>query len=117
MENKPIIALIYDFDKTLCTTDMQNYSFIPNLGLKPEEFWAKCTELSDRTNCERILSYMYIRTYNRPINFYILFNKNRRYYSSILYPLAKYAMSDYSFICFYHSILYFYWYLSQMFYT
>ena len=59
MENKPIIALIYDFDKTLCTTDMQNYSFIPNLGLKPEEFWAKCTELSDKTNCERILSYMY----------------------------------------------------------
>lgn len=59
MEEKPIIALIYDFDKTLCTTDMQNYSFIPNLGLTPGEFWGKCGELSDKTNCERILSYMY----------------------------------------------------------
>ena len=24
--DKPIVALIYDFDKTLCTQDMQNYS-------------------------------------------------------------------------------------------
>ena len=29
MEQRPIIALLYDFDKTLCTTDMQNYAFIP----------------------------------------------------------------------------------------
>ncbi len=59
MEEKPIIALIYDFDKTLCTTDMQNYTFIPNLGLTPGEFWGKCGELSNKTGCERILSYMY----------------------------------------------------------
>lgn len=59
MEERPIIALIYDFDKTLCTTDMQNYSFIPNLGLEPAEFWNKCGELSEKTNCEKILSYMY----------------------------------------------------------
>ena len=32
MEHRPIIALLYDFDKTLCTTDMQNYAFIPSLG-------------------------------------------------------------------------------------
>ena len=29
---KPIIALLYDFDKTLCTTDMEDYAFIPALG-------------------------------------------------------------------------------------
>ena len=33
MNQKPIIALLYDFDKTLCTTDMEDYSFIPSLGL------------------------------------------------------------------------------------
>ena len=60
MEERPIIALIYDFDKTLCTTDMQNYSFIPNLGLEPAEFWNKCGELSEKTNCEKILSYMFL---------------------------------------------------------
>ena len=37
--SKPIIAIMYDFDKTLCTTDMQNYAFIPSLGMTPAEFW------------------------------------------------------------------------------
>ena len=36
---KPIIALLYDFDKTLCTQDMQNYAFIPSLGMEPKDFW------------------------------------------------------------------------------
>ena len=29
----PIAAVIYDFDKTLCTKDMQEYAFIPALGM------------------------------------------------------------------------------------
>lgn len=57
---KPIVAIMYDFDKTLSTTDMQNYSFIPNLGLTPEEFWQSTTEFTDKTGVERILSYMYM---------------------------------------------------------
>ena len=35
MSNQPIIALLYDFDKTLCTQDMQNYAFIPSPGTGP----------------------------------------------------------------------------------
>ena len=35
----PIAAFLYDFDKTLCTTDMQDYAFIPSLGMTPAEFW------------------------------------------------------------------------------
>ena len=31
---KPIIGIMYDFDKTLSTTDMQNYDFIPIAGMK-----------------------------------------------------------------------------------
>ena len=57
---KPIVAIMYDFDKTLSTTDMQNYSFIPNLGMTPEEFWGATTEFTNKTGCERILSYMYM---------------------------------------------------------
>lgn len=60
MAKKPIIALIYDFDKTLCTDDMQNYSFIPNLGLTPNEFWGDTAKLSEKYHIERILSYMYM---------------------------------------------------------
>lgn len=55
-----IIAIMYDFDKTLSTTDMQNYSFIPKLGLTPDQFWGLTGEFSAKTGCERILSYMYM---------------------------------------------------------
>ena len=41
--SKPIIALMYDFDRTLALEDMQNFSFIPKLDFTPEEFW-KLTE-------------------------------------------------------------------------
>lgn len=56
---KPIIALIYDFDKTLCDQDMQNYSFIPNLDMTPNEFWGEIGEFSKSENMEGILSYLY----------------------------------------------------------
>ena len=57
---KPIIAIMYDFDKTLSTTDMQNYSFIPNLGMTPDEFWGETGKFSEKEGVERILSYMYM---------------------------------------------------------
>ncbi|MCH5179684.1 MAG: haloacid dehalogenase-like hydrolase [Erysipelotrichales bacterium] len=57
---KPIVAIVYDFDKTLCKEDMQNYSFIPALGMTPSEFWNEVSIFSDKTNVERILSYMYM---------------------------------------------------------
>ena len=46
---RPIIALLYDFDKTLCTTDMENYTFIPALGYTPAQFWQRPTALAGIT--------------------------------------------------------------------
>lgn len=57
---KPIIAIMYDFDKTLSTKDMQNYNFIPNLGYTPEEFWGKTEEVCEKHNMDKILGYMYL---------------------------------------------------------
>lgn len=57
---RPIVAIIYDFDKTLCTTDMQNYSFIPNLDMTPAEFWGETTKFCEKEGCEKILGYMYL---------------------------------------------------------
>ena len=56
---KPIIALIYDFDHTLCDQDMQNYTFIPNLDMTPEEFWDEIGDFTKAENMEGILSYLY----------------------------------------------------------
>ena len=60
MAKQPIIGIMYDFDKTLSTTDMQNYDFIPKLGLTPDEFWGATGDFTAKTGVERILSYMYM---------------------------------------------------------
>ena len=56
---KPIIALLYDFDKTLCTQDMQNYAFIPSLGMEPAAFWKEANEFGYAQHMDGILAYMY----------------------------------------------------------
>lgn len=57
---KTIVALIYDFDKTLCDRDMQEYAFIPNLGLTPEEFWKETDILARENKMDKILACMYM---------------------------------------------------------
>lgn len=55
------IALVYDFDKTLCTKDMQEYSLIPALGYENAgEFWNEVTELSVRHKMDSISAYLYL---------------------------------------------------------
>ena len=56
---QPIVAFLYDFDKTLCTTDMQDYAFIPSLGMTPAEFWAEANDFGRRHRIDGILAYMY----------------------------------------------------------
>lgn len=52
------VALMYDFDKTLCGKDMQEYSFIPSVGLSANEFWDEANKISVKSNMDRILAYM-----------------------------------------------------------
>ena len=60
MKKNPVIAIIYDFDKTLSTDDMQNFSFIPALGMESNDFWALTSKQTRETGMENILSYMYV---------------------------------------------------------
>lgn len=60
MSTKPVVALIYDFDKTLATSDMQNFKFIKDLGMDVDEFWNLTSIFSEKNHCERILSYLYV---------------------------------------------------------
>ena len=59
MTDRPIIALLYDFDKTLCTTDMEDYAFIPALGYTPAEFWYKANTFGRDNRMDGLLAYMY----------------------------------------------------------
>ena len=58
-KQKTVVALLYDFDKTLCTQDMQNYSFIPSLGMSPHDFWEETNEFVEENQMDGILAYMY----------------------------------------------------------
>ena len=54
------IGILYDFDKTLCTTDMQEYDFIKNLGMTSEAFWGEAAAITEQHEVEKILAYMFV---------------------------------------------------------
>ncbi len=56
----PIVALIYDFDKTLSPRDMEEYSFMPGIGVEPDDFWGLCADFSRQHQMDGILTYMYL---------------------------------------------------------
>lgn len=55
-----VVAIMYDFDKTLCTENTIEYSFVPNLGIGVDEFWEETNQLRDLYKMDQVLSYMYI---------------------------------------------------------
>lgn len=87
-KQRPIVAFLYDFDKTLCTTDMQDYAFIPSLGMTPAEFWAEANNFGRANRIDGILAYMYTmlresRRKNLPFTRRDLVEKGR---SIVLFP-------------------------------
>jgi hypothetical protein len=57
--NQPIIAICYDFDKTLSPDDMQAQGFIQSIGIDVEDFWRKSNTLAKDNNMDQNLAYMY----------------------------------------------------------
>ena len=53
------VALIYDFDGTLSTTDMQDYGLIPEFGMKPKEFWPIANQWSVDNGADQVTGSMY----------------------------------------------------------
>ncbi len=59
MNSKPIVAIMYDFDKTLSTRDMQDFALIPSLGMESSQFWKKANDFGREQKMDGILAYMY----------------------------------------------------------
>lgn len=55
-----VVAIMYDFDKTLCTKDTVEYSFLPNLKLNPDDFWDEMKEFRSIYKSDQVLSFMYM---------------------------------------------------------
>ncbi len=52
------IAIVYDFDGTLSPQPMQEYTVLPELGVKPREFWDEVSAEADQAQAESMLVYM-----------------------------------------------------------
>lgn len=58
-EEKPVIAICYDFDKTLSPDDMQAQGYIQSAGYDIDEFWREANECAERNDMDQNLAYMY----------------------------------------------------------
>ena len=53
------VALIYDCDGTLSYGNMQEFDFMKNLQISPDEFWGKSDKLAKEQNADSNLAYMW----------------------------------------------------------
>ncbi|QDH16256.1 HAD family hydrolase [Swingsia samuiensis] len=53
-------AIIYDFDGTLAKGNLQETSFIPQIGMEKKEFWEEVKNLTRENNADEILVYMHL---------------------------------------------------------
>ena len=58
-EEKPVVAICYDFDKTLTPSDMQAQGFIQSVGYDVNSFWEKSNGLAENNGMDQNLAYMY----------------------------------------------------------
>ena len=58
-EDKPVVAICYDFDKTLTPDDMQAQGFIQSVGMDVGEFWREANALADKNHMDGNLAYMF----------------------------------------------------------
>ena len=52
-------ALVYDFDGTLARGNVQEHSFIPEVGLSISDFWAEVKRRTREHNADDVLTYMW----------------------------------------------------------
>lgn len=57
-EDKPVLAICYDFDKTLSPDDMQAQGYIQSVGYDVGEFWAETNGLASKNDMDQNLAYM-----------------------------------------------------------
>ena len=58
-ESKPVVAICYDFDKTLSPDDMQAQGYIQSVGDEVESFWKESNGLAEENEMDQNLAYMF----------------------------------------------------------
>lgn len=57
---KKTIALVYDFDGTLSPRPMQEYAFLPKIGIDAAEFWAESNRVAQEHGADPLITYMHL---------------------------------------------------------
>ena len=57
-EDKPVLAICYDFDKTLSPDDMQAQGYIQSVGYDVQQFWKESNEMAIANEMDSNLAYM-----------------------------------------------------------
>ncbi|MCM1550828.1 MAG: haloacid dehalogenase-like hydrolase [Clostridium sp.] len=60
MKDKPILAICYDFDKTLSPDDMQAQGYIQSINYEVADFWKESNQLAVSNDMDQNLAYMYM---------------------------------------------------------
>lgn len=58
-EDLPVVAICYDFDKTLSPDDMQAQGFIQSVGYDVTKFWQESNGLATQNEMDQNLAYMF----------------------------------------------------------
>lgn len=58
-EDRPVLAICYDFDKTLSPDDMQAQGYIQSVEYEVESFWKESNGLAESNDMDQNLAYMY----------------------------------------------------------
>lgn len=57
--DKPVVAICYDFDKTLSPDDMQAQGYIQSVGDDVQSFWKESNGLAEDNDMDQNLAYMF----------------------------------------------------------
>lgn len=69
--NTPVLAVCYDFDRTLTPGDMQAQGFIQSVGEDVNEFWRQSNKLSVENDMDMNLAYMLTMVKKAKGKFYV----------------------------------------------
>lgn len=58
-EDRPVLAIYYDFDKTLSPDDMQAQGYIQSVGYDVQKFWDESNDLAKANDMDNNLAYMW----------------------------------------------------------
>ena len=68
---QPVLAICYDFDRTLSPDDMQAQGFIQSVGEDVNEFWRQSNELAVKNDMDMNLAYMLTMVKKAKGKFYV----------------------------------------------